>query len=233
VLGTGTMASGIAEVCAKAGYEVVVRGSSSRRRTRRSPRSARASARRWSAASSRSRHATRSWRATPRPRTSPTSRTATSSSKPWRRTSTSSSALFAELDEVCKPDALLATTTSSLPVIECAMATSRPERVVGIHFFNPARDHAPRGDRDTRYAPTTDRCSRRPGPSPRPSASTECCAGDRAGFIVNALLFPYLNDAVRMLEEGYATVTDIDTAMKLGAAIRWDRSSSWTSSVST
>jgi 3-hydroxybutyryl-CoA dehydrogenase len=123
-------------------------------------------------------------------------------------------ALFAALDEVMKPGAVLATTTSSLPVIECAAATSRAEDVIGIHFFNPATVM-----KLVEIVPTV-----------RTSAATLATArslcdtigkhavvcGDRAGFIVNALLFPYLNDAVRMVEENYATADDIDFAMKLG-----------------
>jgi 3-hydroxybutyryl-CoA dehydrogenase len=123
-------------------------------------------------------------------------------------------ALFAGLDQVCKPGAILATTTSSLPVIECAAATGRAHDVVGIHFFNPAPimklvevvstvSTAPEVT-----ATAVDLC-RRIGKHP-----VSC--GDRAGFIVNALLFPYLNDAIRMLAAHYAQVDDIDQAMKLG-----------------
>jgi 3-hydroxybutyryl-CoA dehydrogenase len=123
-------------------------------------------------------------------------------------------ALFKELDAVCKPGAVLATTTSSLPVIECAMATGRPRDVVGIHFFNPApvmrlvevvRTVATGEDV---LATAHEVCAR------LGKHAVDC--GDRAGFIVNALLFPYLNDAVRMLEAHYATADGIDTAMKLG-----------------
>ncbi|MDH6113466.1 3-hydroxybutyryl-CoA dehydrogenase [Kitasatospora sp. MAP12-15] len=122
--------------------------------------------------------------------------------------------LFASLDKICKPGAVLATTTSSLPVISCATATSRPQDVIGMHFFNPAPAMklvevvstvltAPDVTATVLGLCATVR-----------KHPVEC--GDRAGFIVNALLFPYLNDAVRMLEEHYATVDDIDTAMKLG-----------------
>jgi len=123
-------------------------------------------------------------------------------------------ALFQSLDEICRPGTILATTTSSLPVIECAAVTSRPQDVVGIHFFNPAPvmklvevvstvSTAP----DV-TATAVDLC-RRLGKHP-----VSC--GDRAGFIVNALLFPYLNDAVRMLAAHYAQADDIDLAMKRG-----------------
>ncbi|MFI9271780.1 3-hydroxyacyl-CoA dehydrogenase family protein [Kitasatospora sp. NPDC052896] len=122
--------------------------------------------------------------------------------------------LFAVLDKVCKPGAVLATTTSSLPVISCASATSRPQDVIGMHFFNPAPA--------MKLVEVVSTVLTAPDVT---ATVLELCAavrkhpvecGDRAGFIVNALLFPYLNDAVRMLEEHYATVDDIDTAMKLG-----------------
>ncbi|HEX4787913.1 MAG TPA: 3-hydroxybutyryl-CoA dehydrogenase [Actinospica sp.] len=122
--------------------------------------------------------------------------------------------LFRELDGICKPGAVLATTTSSLPVIDCAVATSRPRDVVGVHFFNPAPVmelvevvHTVATAPDV-LATVHELCARL-GKHP-----VDC--GDRAGFIVNALLFPYLNDAVRMLQAHYATADGIDTAMKLG-----------------
>ncbi|MET8703686.1 3-hydroxybutyryl-CoA dehydrogenase [Kitasatospora sp. NPDC004723] len=122
--------------------------------------------------------------------------------------------LFATLDAIVKPGAVLATTTSSLPVIGCASATSRPQDVIGMHFFNPAPA--------MRLVEVVSTVLTAPDVT---ATVLELCAkvrkhpvecGDRAGFIVNALLFPYLNDAVRMLQEHYATVDDIDTAMKLG-----------------
>ena len=123
-------------------------------------------------------------------------------------------ALFKELDGVCKPGAVLATTTSSLPVIECAMATSRPRDVVGIHFFNPAPvmklvEVVRTVATGEEVLATAHEVCERMG-----KHAVDC--GDRAGFIVNALLFPYLNDAVKMLEAHYATADGIDTAMKLG-----------------
>ena len=123
-------------------------------------------------------------------------------------------ALFSNFDELCGPGAILATTTSSLPVIECAMATQRPADVVGVHFFNPAP--VMKLVEVVRTVKTADDvvatvhavCAR------LGKVAVDC--GDRAGFIVNALLFPYLNDAVKMLEAHYATAEDIDTAMKRG-----------------
>jgi 3-hydroxybutyryl-CoA dehydrogenase len=122
--------------------------------------------------------------------------------------------LFVELDRVCKPDTLLATNTSTLPVVEMAVQTSRPELVCGIHFFNPA----PMMSLVEIVRPLT--ASDETIEAAR--AFAQACGKDpvevkdRAGFIVNALLFPYLNNAVRLLEAGTADRDDIDTAMKGG-----------------
>ncbi|NLV55146.1 MAG: NAD(P)-binding domain-containing protein [Acidimicrobiales bacterium] len=122
--------------------------------------------------------------------------------------------LFAELDGVVKAGAILATNTSTLPVVEMAVATGRPDRVVGVHFFNPApmmslvEIVAPlTASEDTVEAVTAfaTACGKEP-----------VQVKDRAGFIVNALLFPYLNNAVKMLENGTANRDDIDAAMKGG-----------------
>ncbi|MGC4773164.1 3-hydroxyacyl-CoA dehydrogenase family protein [Micromonospora sp. DT44] len=123
-------------------------------------------------------------------------------------------ALFATLDEICKPGVVLATTTSSLPVIDVAMATQRPADVVGLHFFNPA-PVMPLVEvvRTIRTSPETTATARAVCAA---LGKTGVVCGDRSGFIVNALLFPYLNDAVKMLEASYSTADDIDHAMKLG-----------------
>ncbi|MET8350088.1 MULTISPECIES: 3-hydroxybutyryl-CoA dehydrogenase [unclassified Micromonospora] len=123
-------------------------------------------------------------------------------------------ALFASLDEICKPGVVLATTTSSLPVIDVAMATQRPADVVGLHFFNPA-PIMPLVEvvRTIRTSPETTATARAVCAA---LGKTGVVCGDRSGFIVNALLFPYLNDAVKMLEASYSTADDIDHAMKLG-----------------
>jgi len=125
--------------------------------------------------------------------------------------------LFENLDEICKPGAILATTTSSLPVISLAKATSRPADVVGMHFFNPAPimklvEVVSTVSRSDEVAETARALCGKVG-----KVAVSC--GDRAGFIVNALLFPYLNDAVKMLEAHYASADDIDTAMKQGCAL--------------
>jgi 3-hydroxybutyryl-CoA dehydrogenase len=125
--------------------------------------------------------------------------------------------LFENLDEICKPGAILATTTSSLPIISLARATSRPQDVVGMHFFNPATimklvEVVSTVATDEAVTETALALCGAVG-----KVAVTC--GDRAGFIVNALLFPYLNDAVKMLEAHYATADDIDTAMKQGCAL--------------
>ena len=123
-------------------------------------------------------------------------------------------ALLADVDRVCRPRTILATNTSTLPVVEIAMRTSRPDRVCGIHFFNPA----PMMSLVELVRPLT--ASDETMAAAR--AFVEACGkqavevADRAGFIVNALLFPYLNNAVRLWENGTAGMEDIDAAMRGG-----------------
>ncbi|HVM34263.1 MAG TPA: 3-hydroxybutyryl-CoA dehydrogenase [Actinomycetota bacterium] len=124
--------------------------------------------------------------------------------------------VFAELDAAVKPDAILATATSSLSVIDLAGITGRPERVVGLHFFNPAP--IMKLVEVVRTVATAPEVERRAAAWVRALGKHPVRCRDRAGFIVNFLLFPYLNDAVRMHEEGYSTPADIDSAMKLGCA---------------
>jgi 3-hydroxybutyryl-CoA dehydrogenase len=123
-------------------------------------------------------------------------------------------ALFANLGELTKPGAVLATTTSSLPVIECAKASGRPADVVGMHFFNPAQVMKLVEVVST-ISTAPDVAATAHAVSAQLTKHAVSCT-DRAGFIVNALLFPYLNDAVKMLEAHYATADDIDAAMKVG-----------------
>lgn len=130
--------------------------------------------------------------------------------------------LFENLDEICTggrggAGAILATTTSSLPIIAMARATRRPQDVIGMHFFNPAAimklvEVVSTVATDESVTETVLALCDRVG-----KVAVRC--GDRSGFIVNALLFPYLNDAVKMLEAHYATADDIDTAMKQGCAL--------------
>jgi 3-hydroxybutyryl-CoA dehydrogenase len=122
--------------------------------------------------------------------------------------------LFAELNEAVKPNAIFATNTSTLPVVEMAIASGRPDRFCGIHFFNPA----PAMKLVELVRPLT--ASTETMASAR--AFAEACGkdvvdvSDVAGFVVNSLLFPYLNNAVKLLERGTASKEGIDTAMKGG-----------------
>jgi 3-hydroxybutyryl-CoA dehydrogenase len=122
--------------------------------------------------------------------------------------------LFTELDRICGDSTILATNTSTLPVIEMAMETGRPNKVCGVHFFNPApmmslveivRPLTADDETIAEVRAFAEACGKSPVE-----------VKDQAGFIVNALLFPYLNNAVRLLENGVATRDDIDEAMKGG-----------------
>jgi 3-hydroxybutyryl-CoA dehydrogenase len=126
--------------------------------------------------------------------------------------------IFSELDQVATdPEAILASNTSSMPIIRFAQSTSRPERVLGVHFFNPAPVQplvevvssvlTAEDVRDTMTSFIADVLGKKP-----------IQAEDRPGFIVNALLIPYLCSAIRMLESGFATKEDIDTGMVNGCA---------------
>lgn len=123
-------------------------------------------------------------------------------------------AVFARLGEVTRPDVVLASNTSSIPIVDLATASGRPERVLGLHFFNPVPVmgivevvRAIATSEET-LAFGRDYCGT--------LGKTTVTSKDRAGFIVNTLLIPYLNHAVAMLDEGFATREDIDAAVHLG-----------------
>ncbi|MEW2489079.1 3-hydroxybutyryl-CoA dehydrogenase [Streptomyces sp. NPDC048411] len=214
VAGSGTMASGIAEVFAKTGYNVVLAARSQEKADTAKGRIAK----------SLERSVTKG-RLTAEARDETLGRiTAAGSLDSFADVDLAVEAvaedlavkqqLFGTLDKICKPGAVLATTTSSLPVVACARATSRPQDVIGMHFFNPAP--AMKLVEVVRTVLTSDDVH---------ATVREVCGkirkhpvdcGDRAGFIVNALLFPYLNNAIKMVEQHYATLDDIDAAMKLG-----------------
>src|SRR3984957_11675779 len=122
--------------------------------------------------------------------------------------------LFSELDRICPDHTILATNTSTLPVVEMAMETGRPEQVCGIHFFNPAPVMSL--VEVVRTITSSDATIAAAMALAEACGKTPVEVKDQAGFIVNALLFPYLNNAVRLLENGVATREDIDTAMKGG-----------------
>ncbi|MEU8530599.1 MULTISPECIES: 3-hydroxyacyl-CoA dehydrogenase family protein [Streptomyces] len=214
VAGSGTMASGIAEVFAKAGYDVVLAARSDEKAEAAKARIAKSLGR-----------SVDKGRMTGEARDETLARiTPAGSLDAFADVDLAVEAvaedlavkqeLFGRLDKICKPGAVLATTTSSLPVVACARATSRPQDVIGMHFFNPApamklveivRTVLTADDVHATVREVTTKIRKHP---------VDC--GDRAGFIVNALLFPYLNNAIKMVQEHYATLDDIDAAMKLG-----------------
>jgi len=124
-------------------------------------------------------------------------------------------ALFAELERICRQDAVLASNTSALSVTEIAAATTTPERVVGMHFFNPAplmplvEIVRAQLTGDAAFA-TALELGRRLGKTPVP-------CHDTPGFVVNRVLIPLLNDCIRVLDEARVTPEDLDAAMKNGA----------------
>ena len=122
--------------------------------------------------------------------------------------------LFTELHRIVKAGAILATNTSTLPVVEMAVDTGRPERVCGIHFFNPAT--AMSLVEIVRTLVSSDETVAEARAFAEVCGKEAVVVEDRAGFIVNALLFPYLNNAVRMLENRIASRDDIDAAMQGG-----------------
>ncbi|MBK8331558.1 MAG: NAD(P)-binding domain-containing protein [Acidimicrobiaceae bacterium] len=214
ILGSGIMGSGLAEVAARAGYEVVVRS-----RSLTAANAMIASIDKGFAKAIERGKATEEERAAVLARITATDHLGAVADCDLVIESVVEDlaikkALFAELEQIVKPSGILATNTSTLPVVEMAMVTQRPDKVVGIHFFNPA----PMMKLVEVVRPIT-------ASDETVSAALAFAAScgkdgvevkDRAGFIVNALLFPYLNNAVRMWETGTASMESIDTAMKGG-----------------
>ncbi len=124
-------------------------------------------------------------------------------------------ALFAELGRFCRPDTVLATNTSALSVAEIAAATSRPERVVGMHFFNPA-PLMPLVE-IVRAEGTADDFLETAFAFGLLLGKTPIRCHDTPGFVVNRVLIPLLNDCIRVLDEAHVTPDDLDTAMRAGA----------------
>ncbi|MCU1429309.1 MAG: 3-hydroxyacyl-CoA dehydrogenase [Actinomycetia bacterium] len=122
--------------------------------------------------------------------------------------------LFNELDRICGDSTILATNTSTLAVVEMAMDTGRPDKVCGIHFFNPAPMMAL--VEIVRAITSSDETIAEATSFAQTCGKNPVQVRDQAGFIVNALLFPYLNNAVRLFDNGVATREDIDSAMKGG-----------------
>lgn len=123
--------------------------------------------------------------------------------------------IFARLDEAVGENTILATNTSSIPIIKVATATKRPERVVGVHFFNPV-PVMPLVEIISTLVTTPETADAVSAYVKDVLGKNPVNAGDRSGFIVNALLIPYLCQAIRMYDSGYASAEDIDTAMKGG-----------------
>jgi 3-hydroxybutyryl-CoA dehydrogenase len=122
--------------------------------------------------------------------------------------------VFAALDRACKPSAILASNTSSIPIVELAAATKRPDRVVGLHFFNPVP--VMKLVEVIRTITSGDEAVAAARAFADSLGKKSILAKDRAGFVVNVLLVPYLLDAVRLVEQGVATKEDVDEGMKLG-----------------
>jgi len=126
--------------------------------------------------------------------------------------------LFAELDRVVTdPDAVLASNTSSIPIMEVAAATRNPQRVLGLHFFNPV-PVLPLVELVPSLLTGDETVKRAEEHATGLLGKTVIRSQDRAGFIVNSLLVPYLLSAIRMIESGFASAVDIDRGMELGTA---------------
>ncbi|RWA19409.1 3-hydroxybutyryl-CoA dehydrogenase [Mycolicibacterium elephantis] len=120
--------------------------------------------------------------------------------------------IFAALGKIVRPDALITSNTSSIPIMQLAAATDRPERVLGLHFFNPA-PVMPLVEIIPCQVTSDESLSRAKAFADKQLGKTVVTAKDRAGFIVNALLIPYLLSAIRMADAGLASPEDIDKAM--------------------
>lgn len=218
VVGCGLMGSGIAEVCARAGREVRV--------VETGPAAADAGLRRITGSLER---ATAAGKLSARDRDSALARITVTTDlatladrdlviEAVAEDEAAKLAVFTRLDEVVRrPDAILATNTSSLPVIRLAAATTRPERVIGLHFFNPV-PVLPLVELVTSLLTGDDTTRRAHAFAAGVLGKEVVHAADRAGFIVNALLVPYVLDAVRMVESGAASADDVDRGMRLGCA---------------
>ena len=126
--------------------------------------------------------------------------------------------VFERLDDVVtEPQAILATNTSSIPIIKLAMATKRPEQVIGMHFFNPV-PVLKLVEVISSLLTSSETTARVHAYANESLNKTVISSKDRAGFVVNALLIPYLLSAIRMLETGFASAEDIDTGMVVGCA---------------
>ena len=124
-------------------------------------------------------------------------------------------AVFAQLDALCKSDTILASNTSSLSITRLAAATRRPDRVIGLHFFNPVP--IMKLVEIVRALQTSDETFTEMGTLTRQLGKEPVSVQDSPGFVVNRMLVPMINEAIFVLHEGLASAEEIDTAMKLGA----------------
>jgi len=215
VVGCGLMGSGIAEVCARAGLDVVVRevdtdavGAGRARIVKsleRARRKGKLSDEAADAALSRLRFATDFGELAE----CQLVLEAVSESEPLKLE------VFATLDKVVADDAILASNTSAIPIMKLAMATRRPEQVVGLHFFSPV-PVLTLVELVSSLLTSDETATTTHAFAEGVLGKRVIRAKDRAGFIVNALLIPYLIAAIRMLESGFATAEDIDSGMVLG-----------------
>jgi len=216
VVGCGLMGSGIAEVCAKAGYTTIIRELNDellvkgRQRIERSMGTAvdrgKLSAADRDAANERLQGTTSLEDLAV---CDLVIEAATENPEIKKRT-------FEELDRVCPPHTILASNTSSIPIIQMATATHRPDKVLGMHFMNPV-PFMPLIEY-VRTLTTSDETLFTATAFGESLGKRIIVSKDRAGFIVNFLLIPYLTEAVRMLEQGFATREDIDIGMMLGTS---------------
>lgn len=124
-------------------------------------------------------------------------------------------ALFKELDELCKPETILATNTSSLSITEIASATNRPDKIIGMHFFNPVP--AMKLVEIIKGLATSEETKKTIVELSEKLGKTPVEVEEAPGFVVNRILIPMINEAAGILADGVASAEDIDTAMKLGA----------------
>ena len=216
VIGVGLMGAGVAEVCARAGYDVLVREINDEflakglERIEASMQSAvnrgKLTAADHDAARSRVRGTTRLEDFADRDLVIEAAIEDLQLKKE----------LFAQLDQLCPPQAILTSNTSSIPIIQLATATKRSDRVLGMHFFNPVPTM--QLVELVRTLTTSDETLEAVRAVGERLGKRMIVSKDRAGFIVNYLLVPYMLDAVRMLEQGFASKEDIDVGMMLGAS---------------
>jgi 3-hydroxybutyryl-CoA dehydrogenase len=216
VIGCGLMGSGIAEVCARAGYVTIVREINDDLLAKGR---ARIEASMNTAVDRRKLQATDRDSALERLRGTTTLddfkdcdlviEAATENPEIKKKT-------FAELDQICPPHAILASNTSSIPIIQMATVTQRPDKVLGMHFMNPVP--VMRLIEYIRTLTTSDETLETARTFGESVGKRIIVSKDRGGFIVNFLLIPYLTEAIRMLEQGFASKEDIDVGMMLGTS---------------